>query len=413
MERQKPEKRRLRAVVFAFLVQLFQNIAFGAINSQIAGYGSYLGMSAMLAGILTGMTFVSSLLTRPVVGPLQMRFDRTKILAAVFAAGIVLQSGYLLVRDPRAVAVIRFFGGMQGAAFSSIAFTIAAENLPADHLVQGLGFFGIAPAIGGAVGPAAAAWLFSRTAQTAGRGAGYRNVFLLAVVFLALGLIAALLIGPQHPARREGEAPRKWYRNISDRRAFWPAVIILLIFMPYTLLNSYMVSYAESLGLHGISYFFLVFAAGIIGSRPLANRLSVVWGVRAAVLTGLGMFALALAGLSVSRSLASLLVFAVLAAAGFGMTQPGCQTLAIQSVHPAEKPLGVTAHFIGIDIGCIFGPVLFGGAVYTLTGDFGRAFLLAAVPLVLAAAVLLLYWPVFCKRREEYLRLAAEQKKES
>ncbi len=407
MNSQKNRRSRIWVLVFAFLVQFSQSAAFNAVNSHIVSYGSFLGMSAMHSGILTGLTFVSSLLTRPVAGPLQMRFDRRKILITVFIAGILLQSGYLFIHNPTAVVIIRFFGGMQAATFSSLAFTIAAENLPPDLLVQGLGIFGLAPAIGGAVGPAAAARLFSRTASGMGRAAGYQRVFLLAEGLLAVGFAASLLMAPQPPVGAPGETDRKWYQNITERRVFWPAVIILLVFMPYTVLNSYIVPYVEERGLPGISYFFLVFAGSITGSRPLANNMEKRRGIRTTLLIGLGIFAFALIGLCFARDLPMVLILAVLAAAGFGCTQPGCQALAIQSVHPGRKPLAVTGHYIGIDIGSAAGPVLFGGMVYPMTGSYGQMFLLSSIPLLLAAVVLYFYWPSFCERREEYFRLQA------
>jgi MFS family permease len=127
---------------------------------------------------------------------------------------------------------------------------------------------------------------------------------------------------------------------------------------------SFISLYAKSLGLlETASYFFLVFAAAMLISRPFTGRLFDTRGPNTVIIPAVLIFAFGLLILSLTSSAWMLLLAGALIGIGYGTLLPSFQTLAIEA-SPKNRTAYATATFFTLfDSGIAMGSFVLGIAV--------------------------------------------------
>ncbi len=185
--------RNFTCVVIAIFLHC---MAHFSVNPLVASYMVYLGQSALVMGLLTGMFFGVSLAMRPFAGPVMIKIDKRMLMIMVFSLGGTVNLGYALFHNIPAFVVCRFLTGMQYSIVGSLMLTLAGDNLPREKLASGMGVYGLGNAIGMALGPAVGIKLLSLGTNIISESAGYTMVFLSSSVIYYLALIPAFLIAP-------------------------------------------------------------------------------------------------------------------------------------------------------------------------------------------------------------------------
>ncbi len=387
-----------RGFTCAFFANLLLCLSQHTANTLIATYADYLGAGAVLVGAISGLYFGVAFAARPISGPVITLLDKKKIMIATYIAGIVTNVAYAAAGSVPFFILARVLHGLEFAFVGSLNLTIASDSLPREKLGSGIGVFGVGGALSQAVGPGMGIAIRDFGAARWGEGGGYTAVFLTSAFFMLLALIPCFLIPAGKPTEEQRKAIGKWYRNILAGETITSALLLCLVSVSSILYTTYMVPYAEELGIGSIGIFFTVYAVVLLVARPVFGRLSDRVGMGAVILPSLGAFALSFLAVGLGRSLPMMLLGAVLAALGYGALNPAIQTLCIRTVPPERRGVASNTQYFGMDLGFFLGPLM-GGLLYSAFGRYSAMYLAGGIaPLALALALFLLIWGRLKKR---------------
>jgi len=175
-----------------------------------------------------------------------------------------------------------------------------------------------------------------------------------------------------------------------------------------------MVEYGKSLGVEGISVFFIVLAGTLIISRPVTGYLTDKYGVAKIMFPALAVYGAAVFLLGFSSKLWQLLLGAVFAAIGFGASQPAIQAMSMQIEPPPRRGVASNTVYMGFDFGFFLGPFL-GGIIYAqrITNHeslVSYSFMYKVIAAALALAIILFaaFLPTYNKRRLRVADMSAD-----
>jgi len=372
-------------------------LAHFSINPLVATYTTgYLGASQQLAGLLAGMFFGVALLMRPFAGPVTTKIDKRKLLIFVFILGAVANVGYALFRNIPAFVVFRVINGIQFSLVGLVLMTLAGDHLPQSRLASGLGIYGIGGAVASAVAPSIGDAMTRLGTNMRGEGFGFTLMFLFAAVIFVVALVPAIILSPDKKTKEDILNTGAWYKNIFTIYALPPTIVMFLIMISHAMIHTYMFDFGRELGIAGISVFYLVLAITLAVSRPMCGVLTDKFGISRIMFPGLALFAVALFIIGSSTALWMALIGAVIAAIGFGGSQPSLQAMCMQTETPLRRGVAGNTIYIGLDLGLFLGPVL-GGVVRTQT-SFSFMFRSAAIPVVLAIIAFAIILPIHNRR---------------
>ncbi|KRK33458.1 MFS transporter [Levilactobacillus parabrevis] len=352
------------------------------VNPIIAGFSSNVGANSVLAGVVAGMMNLTSLVLRPLAGNLTDRFSKYRLTLIGGVLILIACVGYGVTTSVPLIMVWRVVNGLGYTLCTVCMSTWMASLLPADRIGAGMGIYGIANALGMAIGPAVSVYLYHHF--------GYRSVFWVAAICVTLLLIIIQFVGNRsipHPDYRKSKAQQPKFRLVQPK-VIPVAVILLLFSLPYFATQTYIVSYVEHRGFAiPAGAFFPVYALVLLAMRLLLrdafDRIpfgKFFWAC-------LGCNLIGIIGLTDMTNWLMLAVGAVGLAAGYGLMFSICQAKSLTLVPKSDRGLANSTFYIGIDLGMTLGPMLAG--VITTYLPWVSLYPMMAITLPLLVAV---YW---------------------
>ena len=259
---------------------------------------------------------------------------------------------------------------------------------------SGLGFFGVGGAIATAIGPTIGMSICEWGNAAYGGTSGYKIVFLISAFTMLISILPCALMPYKRESKEELATLGRWYQNIIAKESIFPAVLMLLVSMASILYTSYMKLFAKERGIENIGLYFTVYAIVLLAARPLCGKLLDKFGVKKIFLPASLFFIASFAVVGSARSLPVACIGAVLAAIGYGSTQPSIQTLCVSCVEPIRRGAASNTNYFGLDFGYFLGPVI-GGLVVDATGSYGTMFYFGVIPVALAIVIFFLGWNKF------------------
>jgi MFS family permease len=381
------------------IANLLHCLAHFSVNPLVASYTRHLGQDAVMMGLLTGMFFGISLAMRPVAGPVTTKIDKRKLMIMVFALGGIVNLGYAIFHSLPMFVLFRFLTGVQYSLVGSLIMTLAGDNLPRGKLASGMGIYGLGGAIGMAMGPTIGINLLKLGTNIMSESAGYTMVFLFAAIIFSLAVIPSFILQPDKKTKEDILSTGVWYKNIASVHAIPTTIVMFFLVIAYSLYNTYMVEFAREQGIAGISSFYTVLALVLIISRPMSGWLTDKFGIAKILFPALILFAISFIIVGFSSSIGTILAGAVIAAIGYGSSQPALLSMCIQSVTPLKRSVASNTIYMGIDLGFFLGP-LFGSMVYEMF-NYSDMFKSGFVPVFIAVICFILMLPVYYRRRKE------------
>ena len=380
-----------RGYTCAFFANLLLCFSQNTVNPLISTYATWLGAGAVLVGTISGLYFGVAFAARPISGPAITILDKKKLMIATYTLGFLTNIIYALAGSVPVFIVARCIHGLQFAFVGSLNLVIASDSLPREKLGSGIGIFGIGGALATAIGPSIGIAVRDWGEALWGERAGYTAVFLAGALFMLLGVLPCALLPLKKQSKEERASLGKWYQNILAVETIPPSILLGLISVSNILYSTYMVPYAEELGIENIGLFFTVYAVFLLGARPFFGRLSDRVGMDKVMYPALATFALSFIAVGFGRSMAWMLVGAVLDALGYGALNPAIQTLCIRTVEAERRGVASNTQYFGMDLGYFLGPML-GGVLYR-SGSYSNMYLIGGIaPLVLAFLIFALSW---------------------
>ena len=392
MEKKKKTTIWNRGYTCAFLANLLLCFSQNTVNPLISTYATWLGAGAVLVGTISGLYFGVAFAARPISGPAITILDKKKLMIFTYSLGFITNIGYALAGSVPVFIAARVVHGLQFAFVGSLNLTLASDNLPREKLGSGIGIFGIGGALATAIGPSIGIAVRDFGRNMWGERGAYTAVFLLAALLMLLGVIPCALLPMKKKSKEDLAALGKWYKNILAVETIPAAILMGLISISNSLYSTYMVPFAEQLGIDNIGLFFTVYAIFLLGARPLFGKLSDKVGMDKVVVPSLVLFALSFVAVGVGRSMPWILVGAVLDALGYGALSPALQTLCIRTVEPERRGVASNTQYFGMDLGYFVGPMI-GGLLYKY-GTYSSMYLFGGIiPLALALVIFAIIWP--------------------
>lgn len=373
-----------RAFISIFVTNALVSIGLQMSNVLIGKYTSSLGATATLVGTVSSAFAWAAILFKILSGPALDALNRKYVvMGAMVAIGLAFV-GFGISDNVPELITFRFIQGA-GQAFTTTAFiAMAADALPRKKVGTGLGFYAIAAGIAQMIGPVISLNVAEKVS--------YRAAFFIAAGVIVLALAAASQIKLSYRRTKKFEIR---LNNIFAREVLLSALIMVLMFSCYSLINPFLPLQAEGVGIGAqISLYFTVYAGVLFLSRPLSGFLADKFGY----IVLAPMFVLFIAGfwlISVASTLWMFLAAAVIIGFGYGGAQPVMQSLAMRLVPKERRGAASSTNFIGSDLGNIVGPIV-GGSVADVMG-LSSMWQVMTVTLVISIILVLVFRGYFAR----------------
>ena len=354
--------------------------------------GSSVGATSAVAGVISGLFSVTSLICRPFCGALADRFSKVKLMriaVLMMAAGCF---AYTISNQIAVIVLARIIHGVGFAVSSTAIMALTTEYIPHSRMGEGIGYIGLANVIASAAAP--------------GFGIYIAGIFGLKGVFYVAGIlcvIASVLFFLLKDEKKNKTAENRKH-GLGD--------LIAVSALSYTLvggtlsftngvISTYLLTYSRMLGISNIGIYFTINAIVLFLVRPFAGKLTDRKGLYIVAFPGLicataSMFMLAAANHFPQACMMIILFSGVIRALGQGSVQPALQTECIKQVGKERSGVATSTFYLGGDVGQGIGPMAAGviiGAIAQELMAYQAVFGLCGVLLILATGVMVrIYW---------------------
>lgn len=314
------------------------------------------GGTVSQAGLVTTIFLLSVILVRPFSGLILEKFGRKRMLGLSMFAFAVSTFSYVLTEDIKLLLILRFIHGVSFSIATTVTLSIAADIVPPERRGEGLGYFGMSMNLAVVVGP-----FIALTLQPL---ISYHSIFLIFGVIMIIGWLCGVFVKDTLQAIQPSAKRKLSWSDLFERKALAISSVGIFVSFAYASIMSFISLYAQSIGLiETASYFFLVFAAAMLISRPITGRLFDTMGPNVIIIPSILIFAAGLFVLSLASSAWMLLLAGALIGLGYGTLLPSFQTLAIQASPNRRSAYATATFFTLFDTGIAVGSFVLGIAV--------------------------------------------------
>jgi predicted MFS family arabinose efflux permease len=256
----------------------------------------------------------------------------------------------------------RFIHGISLGMASTATGTIVAQIIPLKRRGEGIGYYSMSATLATAIGPFIGIFMSQHSS--------FEMIFNFCLALGVISLITAcfLNVPPLEPAGKASEIKGFKLSSFVEPKALPIAVITLATAFCYSSVLSFISFYAREIGLvQAASFFFIVYAAAVLVSRPFTGRLMDRKGANIIMYPAFMILSAGMLLLSSANHSATLLIAGILIGLGFGNMQSITQAVAVKLTPPQRMGLATSTFFIFLDAGLGFGPYLL-GFIIPLTG---------------------------------------------
>jgi MFS family permease len=326
------------------------------------------------AGLASGIFVVGTLIARLFSGRSIDRVGWKKMLYIGFIFFLLTTCLYFFVSNLPLLLINRLLNGAALGIASTATSTIVAKIIPHERRGEGTGYYALSVTLAAAFGPFLGMYL--------GENAGYNTDFVLCIILLALSFVAVFFVKvPKLEFSKEQLTKMKGFsfHHFFEAKAMPISIIGFFIAFGYSSILSFLTSYAQEINLVDIgSFFFIVYAAFILISRPFTGRWFDQKGENFVMYPTFVVFAIALLLLSQANQGFYLLAAGALVGLGYGTLSSSGQAISIK-VSPKERMgLATSTWFIFLDGGIGIGPFIL-GFIIPVTGFRGLYLIMAVM----------------------------------
>lgn len=308
------------------------------------------------AGLASGIFVLGTLVARLFAGKYIDRVGRKKMLFSGFVFFLLTTLLYFIVNNLPFLFVNRFLNGAAMGVASTATGTIVAGIIPHSRRGEGTGYYALSVTLAAAVGPFLGMFLTEH--------AGFQANFVLCLVLLAASFLAALFINvsaievpKDHSVKTKGFS----FHHFFEAKAIPISILGFLIAFGYSSILTFLTSYAKEINLVDIaSFFFIVYSAFTLVSRPFTGRWFDQKGENFVMYPAFLLFSIGLIVLSLTHQGMMLLIAGAFVGLGYGTFSASAQAISIKVSPKHRMGLATSTFFIFLDGGIGIGPFLLG-----------------------------------------------------
>ncbi len=365
-----------------FLTNIAVFLVFYGLTTTLPLYAiGTLGVSEEESGLPVTAFLIAAIIVRPFSGKLLDLYGKKKLLMIALVFYLLCNILYLFVEPFSLLLALRFFQGIWFSIVTTAASSLAADIIPANKKGAGLGYFTMSNNLAIVIGPFISILVVQHYS--------FDTLFLVLTIIVAIGAVIAAtiktddLIKPVLTNRRLTFS----FHDLFEKKALPVAVLASIIGFSYASVLSFLSLYAENKGLlAAASYFYVVFAAAMLLTRPFTGKIYDTKGPKYVVIPAIFSFALGLVLLGLADDALLFLGSALFIGFGYGTVTTSFQTLAVQSALIERSAYATATYFTFFDLGIALGSYIL-GIIATAMG-YENIFFVAAL---LLAIVFVLY----------------------
>ncbi|WP_368298245.1 MFS transporter [Cytobacillus firmus] len=324
-------------------------------------------------GLIISVFLIAAVISRPFTGKWIDEVGRRKILLAsliVFAVSSLL---YFWADTMPALLALRFLHGAGFGMATTATGAIVAEIVPGERRGEGLGYYAMFMNLAMVIGPFAG--------LTIVQYASFTWIFALCTVLSFIAIVLGAFVKIPQTAESSVKHPSFTLSSLFEKNAVPVAISAGILAFAYSGILSFISVYAKELDLlEAASFFFVVYAAFIIMSRPFTGRWFDTYGENKVIYPAIILFAAGLFLLSQANNTFVFLLSGAVIGLGYGTIVPSLQTVAIKQADPAKRGLATSTFFTLFDTGIGLGSYVL-GILAVKTGFASLYFMLAGVAL--------------------------------
>jgi len=345
------------------IVELLGYAQQAMLNPIFPLYITELGGSPFVVGLVISAFAATSVVARPFIGYWADRWSECGVLTFGL---VVLTASMLLCFLPfvSAVWLANALRGVGWAGLNAGGYALLARIAPEARRGEASGYYAGAQSAPTMLFPAVALWLLYSPVGS------YLLVFVTTIMVAAAGAAVSFIMGRQVPSAQHAaashSAAKPWWRQIfslADRDVLLPAALMFCNQLSFPALTSFIVLYAQELGLGTIGSYFVVSGITSVLARPLLGRVSDRIGVGYSLLVTFALQTVSLLLLVVATNLAMILLAGVFYM--LGMAIGGSATLIIAMKRATQERRGrfMASFSIAYPLGYGVGAFITGSAV--------------------------------------------------
>ncbi|WP_391559048.1 MFS transporter [Robertmurraya sp.] len=336
----------------------------------------HIGGSESQVGLVVGAFMLSAVILRPIIGGLLDRYGRRPFILWGLLIFTLAMYFYSWVGGVFVLLGLRILQGLSWAVSTTAIFTAITDIIPSTRRGEGMGWFSTAMTLAMAIGPMCGIWITQNIS--------YQALFFISV---GLSLVALLLMfGAKIPFQPKKTGTQKI--ELFEKSVLPITISVFFLNIAYGGITAFVPLFTYSLAVNS-GAFFLVYAATLVLSRPIAGKLSDRHGEKFVIIPALGMTIIALISLSLAEGLIGILVSAVLYGIGFGSASPALQAATVRLARPDRKGVANASLLTATDLGIGLGSIVLGWiSQYT---SYSVLFIVSAVSVGCALVVFRFY----------------------
>lgn len=352
-------------------------IAFGfylsnqMVVNTVTKYANALSATTQMVGFIGGSYGVMSLITRPFAGQMVDRESHKPLLLWSMAVLVVSDLVLLFAASPLMVLISRALNGLAVGFTSTVCMTTACNALPKHLLSNGIGIFTLSQTLAQVIGPAVAIQIIDHGT--------FKQLYLATTIIMGAAFLMSFLFQTDH--KPDKNIPYSFaFSKMFTVNALIPGSLLMCNVMQIASVSSFMLLYADSVGVSGLSYFFTIQALAILVTRPFISKYLNEKNQYVFTLVSEGLLIGGLLNLFFSRSTLGFLISATMFGLGKSGAQPALVGMCISSVPAEERGRASSTQYACQDIGQFVGSYIAGIAA----AWFGYRYAFMSIALILA-----------------------------
>lgn len=335
--------------IILLLIVLTVGITHQMVLTCLPLYVQSLGADAFIAGLMTGIMTITSLMIRPITGVILDKFHHK--LICVIGLGIILICvfSYLIFPYIWMILIMRAIHGIGFALNSTASSTMVTDFVDDRKLVEGIGYYGIANSIAQAIAPGIGLSLIHMF--------GYSTMFLFTTGCSVLAICLTFGIKKQEAVVKENISKIK---NRMDKQMLYLSLAMMLIVFAQGSIASFLPTFAMQKGIGNISLYFTINALFLMLSRYFNGKIVAKRSLRYVITIGVFLLVLALLAIILASDIKLLYVAAACYGSGYGLVQPAINAIIVKSVDAGNRGKANALFLSSLDAGYGISSILWG-----------------------------------------------------